>query len=87
MNSCEAWQWRVRKAKHAGLQGDGDGGLPTMDTEFLAGILNVKIDGALRQPQYHAHLPARLALSSPLQARQLPFGQRLHALPSVASLY
>jgi len=44
--------------QHAGAQQGGDGCLAAVHLQFLAGIMNMKVYGALGQSKYDAHFPA-----------------------------
>jgi len=63
-----AWNRADKSRQQARLQGGGDGGLPSMDTELSARIMNMEIDGSFGQAQDHPHFPTGLAERRPLQA-------------------
>ncbi len=52
-----------------------------MDAQLAACILDVKIDGALRQTEYAPGFPACLANGYPLQACEFALCKRLHMGP------
>jgi len=69
--------------QQAGSICHGDGCLAAPYLEFVAGIANMEVDGALGYAKNHADFPTCLSHRGPVQAFELGSRQRLHSVSSV----